>query len=358
MKKIHVILFGVGNVGGALINQILEAREQLKKQSKIEINVPVVVNSTSAFYEEKCVRPSWKTDFKYFGVPYTVDSILKYIKKEGFKNVIIVDATASREFVLNYSTFIKNGYDIVASNKSANTLSNVFYNNLRKQLKRNKTEFLYETNVGAGLPIIQTLQRLYASGEKVTKVRGVFSGSLSYIFNEFSQQNKMFDSLLAEAGIRGLTERDPRIDLSGNDVAEKLLVLARELRLKKDLSDVKIESLVPRHLNGRSSVNYFKDHLSDLNLDFDELKDELKPDEVLRHIGELDVISGSLEVKLVKEKTNSAFGSLKNAEASFEIYTESHGQFPIVIQGAAAGTGVAARGILADLTKLAEKYNK
>lgn len=358
MKKIHIILFGVGNVGSTLINQILDAREQLKKQSKIEINVPVVVNSTSAFYEEKCVRPSWRTDFKYFGVPYTVDTVLKYIKKEAYKNVIIVDATASKEFVQNYSTFIKNGYDIVASNKSANTLSTIFYNNLRKQLRKNKTEFLYETNVGAGLPIIQTLQRLYASGEKVTKVSGVFSGSLSYIFNQFSQQNKMFDSLLAEAGIKGLTERDPRIDLSGKDVAEKLLVLARELHMKKELVDVKIESLVPKHLNGRSSVSHFKDNLSDLNLDFDELKDELKPDEVLRHIGELDVISGKLEVKLVKVKTNTSFGSLKNAEASFEIYTESHGQFPIVIQGAAAGTGVAARGILADLTKLAEKYKK
>ena len=357
MKKIHVILFGVGNVGSSLINQILEAREQLKKQSKLEINVPILVNSTSAFYEEKCVRPSWNTDLKYFGVPYTIDAVLKYIKKQGFKNVIIVDATASKEFVKHYGTFIENGYDIVASNKSANTLSNVFYNNLRKQLKRNKTEFLYETNVGAGLPIIQTLQRLYASGEKVTKVRGVFSGALSYIFNEFSKQNKMFDSLMTEAGIKGLTERDPRIDLSGKDVAEKLLVLARELKLKKELSDVKIESLVPKHLNGCSSVSHFKDNLSELNFDFDELRDELKPDEVLRHIGELDVVSGKLEVKLVKEKTNTAFGSLKNAEASFEIYTEAHGKFPIVIQGAAAGTGVAARGILADLTKLAEKYN-
>lgn len=357
MKKIHVILFGVGNVGGSLINQILEAREALKNKSKLEINIPVIVNSTSAFYEEKCVRPAWKTDLKYFGVPFTVDAILKYIKKEAYKNVIIVDATASKEFVKNYSIFIKNGYDIVASNKSANTLSNVFYNNLRKQLKRNKTEFLYETNVGAGLPIIQTLQRLNDSGEKVTKVRGVFSGSLSYIFNEFSQQNKMFDFLMAEAGIKGLTERDPRIDLSGNDVAEKLLVLARELKIKKELYEVKIESLVPKHLNVRSSVSHFKDNLKDLNLDFDELKDELKPDEVLRHIGELDVLSGHLEVKLVKEKTNTAVGSLKNAEAYFEIYTESHGQFPIIIQGEAAGTGVAARGILADLTKLAKKYN-
>jgi homoserine dehydrogenase/aspartokinase/homoserine dehydrogenase 1 len=201
------------------------------------------------------------------------------------------------------------------------------------------------------------LKKSVGKEESEEEGRQFHSENARQVFNEFSKQNKMFDSLMTEAGIRGLTERDPRIDLSGNDVAEKLLVLARELRMKKELSDIKIESLVPKHLNVRSSVSHFKDNLGDLNLEFDDLKDQLKPDEVLRHIGELDVATGSLEVKLVKEKTNTAFGSLKNAEASFEIYTESHGQFPIVIQGAAAGTGVAARGILADLTKLSEKYH-
>ena len=358
MKKIHIILFGVGNVGSALIKQILEGRDLLKKNSKMELNIPIVANSTMAFFEEKCVRPSWGTDLKYFGIQYDIEKILGYIKKEGFKNVIVVDATASDEFVKNYSTFIKNGFDIVASNKSANMGSTYFYKNLRRDLKKYNKQFLYETNVGAGLPIIETLQRLHASGEKVTKVRGVFSGSLSYIFNEFSKHNKLFDSLLEEAGILGLTERDPRIDLSGMDVAGKLLILARELQLKKELSDVKIENLVPKHLSRFSSVTYFKNNLSDLNLEFDELKAELKPGEVLRHIGELNVKSGTLEVKLVKENENSAIGSLKNTDASFEIYTESYGDHPIIIQGAGAGSSVAARSVLADITKLAEKYTR
>jgi len=357
MKKIHIILFGVGNVGSALINQILEGRDLLKKKSKIEINIPIVANSTKAFFEEKCVRPSWETDFKYFGLSYKIDDILAHIKKEGFKNVIIVDATASDEFVKNYSTFIKNGFDIVASNKSANTGSTFLYKKLRRELKKYETEFLYETNVGAGLPIIETLQRLHASGEKVTKVRGVFSGSMSYVFNEFSLQNKMFDSLLSEAGILGLTERDPRIDLSGMDVAGKLLILARELQMKKELSDVKIENLVPKHLSKYSSVTYFKNNLKDLNIEFDELKEGLKSGEVLRHIGELDVQAGTLEVKLVKENKNSAIGSLKNTDASFEIFTESYGAHPIIIQGAGAGSVVAARGVLADITKLAQKFS-
>ncbi len=353
MKKIHIVLFGVGNVGNALISQILEGRDLLKKNAKVELNVPIVANSTLAYFEEKCVRPSWATDLKYLGTEYNIDQILRYIKKEGFKNVIVVDATASDEFVKNYSTFIKNGFDIVASNKSANTASTYFYKNLRSELKKYKKQFLYETNVGAGLPIIETLQRLYASGEKVTKVRGVFSGSMSYIFNEFSKQNKMFDTLLEEAGILGLTERDPRIDLSGVDVAGKLLILARELKLTKELSDVKIENLVPKHLSKFSSVTYFKNNLSDLNLEFDELKEGLKPGEVLRHVGELDVKSGALEVKLVKENENSAIGSLKNTDASFEIYTESYGDHPIIIKGAGAGSAVAARGVLADIAKLA-----
>ncbi|WP_010228936.1 homoserine dehydrogenase family protein [Gillisia marina] len=358
MKKIHIILFGVGNVGSALINQILEGRDMLKKKSKIELNIPIVANSTATFFEEKCVRPSWETDFKYFGFTYKMDEILTHIKREGFKNVIIVDATASEDFIKHYPTFIKNGFDIVASNKSANTASTSFYKRLRRDLKKYKTQFLYETNVGAGLPIIETLQRLHASGEKVVKVRGVFSGSMSYVFNEFSQQDKMFDSLLAEAGIMGLTERDPRIDLSGMDVAGKLLILARELQLQKELSDVKIENLVPKHLSRYSSVTYFKNNLRDLNIEFDELKEGLKSGEVLRHIGELDVQTGTLEVKLVKENKNSAIGSLKNTDASFEIFTASNGAHPIIIQGAGAGSIVAARGVLADITKLAEKFTR
>lgn len=355
MKKINIVLFGVGNVGSTLIQQILETRQSILKSSNVEINIPVVVNSKIAFYEQKTLRPSWETDFKAFGHPYKISNIIKHVKTEGFQNLVAVDATASEDFVKNYKELIKNGFHIVAANKSANTLSEKFYKDLRVELKKHNKQFLYETNVGAGLPIIKTLQDLYLAGEEITKMRGVFSGSLSYIFNTFSNENKLFSEVLHEARKKGLTEPDPRIDLSGKDVGRKLLILAREIKIKKELSEVKIENLIPPHLNGKSSIAHFIDNQQDLNLDFDERKSNLKNDEVLRHIGELDVASGSLEVKLVSEKRSSPFGSLQQADASFEIYTKSYGDRPIVIQGAGAGAAVTSRGVLSDILKLSEK---
>lgn len=357
MKKVNIVLFGVGNIGSTLINQILAAREQFKESSGLELNIPIVVNSTTAFFDKACVNPSWETDFKAFGFPYKLEKIVNYVKKQGYENLIAVDATASEELAKKYSYLVKNGFHIVAANKVANTLSTDFYQTLRNDLKQHDKQFFYETNVGAGLPVIQTLQNLYSAGEEVTKVRGVFSGSLSYIFNTFSETDKSFDAVLTEAGEKGLTEPDPRIDLSGKDVGRKLLILARELQLEKELSEIKIEDLVPKHLNGGSSIAYFRENQIDLNSGFEELKAQLKSDEVIRHIGELDVATGKLEVKLVNEKKTSPFGSLQQADASFEIYTKSYGERPIVIQGAGAGAAVTARGVVSDILRLSERLN-
>lgn len=352
MKKINIVLFGVGNVGSTLINQILKLKEQLEESGEVQLNLPVVVNSSTAFFEKKGITASWEANFKTFGVPYKLRDIIDYLKRHEFENLVAVDATASEELVANYPLLIKNGFHIVAANKVANTLSTEFYLNLRADLKKHNRQFFYETNVGAGLPVVETLKNLYASGEKVTKIRGVFSGSLSYIFNTFSESEKTFDAVLTEAGEKGFTEPDPRIDLSGKDVARKLLILARELQLKKELSEVDIQDLVPVHLNGGSSLENFRKYQGDLNSGFQELRAALRKDEVIRHIGELEVATGSLEVKLVNEKKTSPFGSLQHADASFEIYTESYGERPIVIQGAGAGAAVTARGVLSDILKL------
>ena len=355
MKKINIVLFGVGNVGSSLINQILEARSKIANASQIEINIAVLVNSKIAFYTKNVLNNSWETDFKTFGYPYILAHIFNHVKREKLTNLIAIDATASEDFVKNYKVLIRNGFHIVAANKTANTLSDVFYKELRADLKLHEKQFLYETNVGAGLPVIKTVQDLYASGEEVTKIRGIFSGSLSYIFNTFSVEDRSFSEVLDEARVKGLTEPDPRIDLSGKDVGRKLLILAREIDILKELSEVSIENLVPNHLNGTSTISHFLDNQADLNVEFAKRRSQLASDEVLRHIGELDVASGELEVKLVKEKKNSPFGSLQDADASFEIYTKSYGNRPIVIQGAGAGAAVTSRGVLSDVLKISEK---
>lgn len=357
MKQINIVLFGIGNVGSTLLRQVLELKQKMEKTGGTEINFPVVLNSTTAFFETKGLKSSWEADFKDYGVPYNLQDVLDFVKSNGYGNLVAVDATASEELVRNYGLLIRNGFHIVAANKVANTLSLEFYEELREELNIHGKEFLYETNVGAGLPIVETLKKLHLAGEKIIKIRGVFSGSLSFIFNTFSKGEKSFDSIITEAGLKGFTEPDPRIDLSGKDVARKLLILARELELKKELHEVKIQDLVPVHLNGKSSLQHFRENLEDLNEVVKGIKRDLKEDEVIRHIGELNVATGEMEVKLIKEKKTSPFGSLQHADASFEIYTESYGERPLVIQGAGAGAAVTARGVLSDILKLSEKLN-
>ncbi|MGI0106830.1 aspartate kinase [Salinimicrobium sp. WS361] len=355
MKKINIVLFGTGNVGSILVNQILQAREGLRKNEGLELNLPVIANSSTAFFQKENQQASWDTDLKNFGFPYKLEDILNYVEEQGYENLIAIDATASEDFVENYLRLIRAGFNIVAANKVANTLSSQFYNELRETLQEHNKYFLYETNVGAGLPVIETLRNFHRANERVTRVRGVFSGSLSFIFNTYCEQEKDFSEVLTEAGKNGFTEPDPRVDLSGKDVARKLLILGRELGLEKEFEEIIIQDLVPAHLNGESSLKNFQEKKEELNPFFLNLKQNLEQDEVIRHVGELDVTRGTLEVKLVKEKKASAFGALKHADSSFEIYAESYGDRPLVIQGAGAGAAVTARGVVSDILQLAEK---
>lgn len=357
-QTVHLVIFGIGNVGSTLINQVQKAKRKIEENQNIRLEIPVLLNSKQAFFNKAGINGAWESDFERFSTPYKIQDVIDFVNDQHYENLIAIDATASQEFVHNYILLVQSGFHIVAANKIANTLSTEFYKELRSELKVNEKKFLYETNVGAGLPIIQAIQNLRDSGEEVQKIRGVFSGSLSYIFNTFSAEEKTFDTVVTEAQDKGFTEPDPRIDLSGKDVGRKLLILARELNLEREFSDVKIEDLVPAHLNGSSSIENFKQHQKDLNPALHELKASLKEDEVIRHIGELDLKSGELVVKLTVEKNTSPFGSLKNADSSFEVYSDSYGDFPLVIQGAGAGAAVTARGVFSDVIKLANDLKK
>ena len=355
MKKINIILFGTGNVGSKLVSQLLQAREQLREREAVELNIPVIANSTTAFFQKENQQLSWEADLENFGFPYKLEDILKYVEEQNYENLVAVDATASEGFVDHYFQLVEAGFHIVAANKVANTRSFQFYVDLRKKLQENGRYFFYETNVGAGLPIVETLRNFHRSNERVTKVRGVFSGSLSYIFNTYCAEEKTFSEVLTEASEKGFTEPDPRVDLSGKDVARKLLILGRELGVEKEFEEIKIQDLVPAHLNGQSTLKNFQKNKTDLDLPFLKLKNELKQDEVIRHVGELDLKKGIFEVKLMTEKRTTALGSLQNADSSFEIFSDSYGEQPLVIKGAGAGAAVTARGVLTDLIKLAEK---
>ena len=357
-KKINIAIFGHGLVGGTLINQILESAAAIEKRKDIKLNVFAIANSKNVLLNKNGVTPNWKNEIQNNGFCYTIDDVIAFANEHHLENLIAIDNTASAAFVENYVKLAENSFDLISSNKVANTLSYSFYKALRKVLADNQKSYLYETNVGAGLPLIDTIKLLHLSGENITKIKGVFSGTLSYLFNNFSASDLPFSQVLQEAIDNGYTEPDPREDLCGNDVGRKLLILARELDLQNEFEEIEIQNLIPDHLR-EGSASEFLTKLKEFDPIYAKIKADQKPNHVLRYIGELsgDLQNdkGNLEVKLVSVPSDTALGGLKGSDSFFEIYTESYGDRPIVIQGAGAGSAVTARGVFGDILRLSDK---
>lgn len=358
-KNINIAIFGKGTVGGSLISQILKSQEQILKRKETRLNIFAVAGSQKLLLQKNGINKNWKTEFEdSIKTEDSINEVIAYAEKNHLENLIAIDNTASSDFIYKYPQLIESGFDLVSSNKIANTVDFEFYQSLRKTLKLHRKEYLYETNVGAGLPLIDTIKLLHDSGENITRIKGVFSGSLSYIFNSFSESEEGFSTIVKQAMEKGFTEPDPREDLCGNDVARKLLILARELDLQNELGEVQIRNLIPESLRG-GQVDNFLQRIEELDQPFKELKEAQEEDHVLRYVGDLhgdlQQNKGELDVSLVSVPKNSALGQLSGSNSIFEIYTESYGENPIVIQGAGAGAEVTARGVFGDLLRIAEK---
>ncbi|MEX0289929.1 MAG: bifunctional aspartate kinase/homoserine dehydrogenase I [Flavobacteriaceae bacterium] len=357
-KKVNIAVFGHGNVGGTLVDQILNSADTIEDRKGIHLNVFALANSKKLLLEKNGVSKDWRSDIEDNGGVYTLRTVFDFAKQHHLENLIAIDNTASEDFVAHYFDFVENGFDLVSSNKIANTLGYDYYQLLREELGKKQKKYLYETNVGAGLPLIDTIKLLHLSGENITRIKGVFSGSLSYIFNTFSEVDAPFSFILKEAIRKGYTEPDPREDLSGNDVGRKLLILARELDLQNEFSDIKIQNLIPELL-AKGSVEDFLQNLHILDDTFNEIKKNQKPNFVLRYVGDLSgdlqKDKGNLEVKLISVPKESALGQVKGSDSIIEIYTESYGEHPLIIQGAGAGAAVTARGVFGDVLRIAER---
>ena len=354
IQTINIVLFGKGNVGTTLINQILESQTFFENSRNIKIQFAVIANSKKALFLRKELPNNWQELFDNASDHYELQDVLDFCNQQELENLVAIDATASTEIVSQYELLVKSGFHIIAANKTANTLSQEFYNNLRNVLEEESKQFLYATNVGAGLPIISTVRNLYSAGDKITKIRGVFSGTLSYIFNRFGAEDISFSQIVIEAENAGYTEPDSRQDLSGNDVARKLLVLARELSVDVEFEEVVVNSLLPAGISFDSPKATYAISKELFDNPYQIAKLAQNPNHVLRYIGELDVKNRKLEVKLVSEAISSPLGQLKGTDNLVEIFTESYGENPIIIQGAGAGKEVTARGILSDLLQLSQ----
>ncbi len=357
-KKINLAIFGHGNVGGTLVDQILRSNSSIEERKGIHLNIFALANSKKVLLNKAGVKRTWRSRIESKGVSYTISDVIDYAKVHHLENLIAIDNTANQDFVAHYFEFIENGFDLVSSNKIANTLGYDYYSLLREELGKHQKQYLYETNVGAGLPLIDTIKLLHLSGENITRIKGIFSGSLSYLFNTFSESELRFSEILKQAIAKGFTEPDPREDLSGNDVGRKLLILARELELKNEFSDIRIQNLIHPDLR-KGGVSSFLENMDKLDEVFKKIKEDQKPNHVLRYVGDLhgdlQRETGLLDVELISVPKESALGQVKGSDSIVEIYTESYGENPIVIQGAGAGSAVTARGVFGDILRIAEK---
>ena len=360
-KRIHLAVIGHGTVGGAFIGQIIQQRELLIAQKNIDLRIFAIADSRHLLLTPSGAEADWATELER--APFSGDlaeAIISYGQRQALENMILVDNTSSPVIASHYARYAAEGFDIVSSNKKANIAPYADYSYLRDTLQRHRRSYRYETNVGAGLPLIDNLKLLHLSGERITRIHGLFSGSLSYIFNRLTEEpERSLRSIVEESARLGLTEPDPREDLSGEDVARKVLILVRELDVPAELSDVRWENSVPEALRSLSLEDFWA-RFGELEASIEALRATAKPDEVLRYVGDIvwdDVRQeATLSAGLRLVSRTSPLGRVSGADSCFEIYTESYGSQPIVIQGAGAGAAVTARGVFGDVLRLAEGY--
>ncbi len=276
---------------------------------------------------------------------------VEHIHPGHLPHAVIVDATASAELPRQYESWLKSGLNIVTPNKKGNAGPFNEYQKLHDAVRESGRYFLYETNVGAGLPIIHTLRNLLDTGDTIIRIEGILSGTLSYLFNSLDG-TKPFSEIVRAAHQQGFTEPDPRDDLSGMDVARKLIILAREIGLEIDLEDVRVESLVPENLRG-SSPEDFLDGLVDHDQAISELVRETQARQhVLRYVGAVEA-NGNVSACLRSFPADHVFANLTGGDNIVSFQTARYNSQPMIVRGPGAGPEVTAAGVFSDLLRLA-----
>ncbi|KAH1086439.1 hypothetical protein GYH30_018112 [Glycine max] len=268
-------------------------------------------------------------------------------------NTVLVDCTADSIIASNYEDWLRKGIHVITPNKKANSGPLYEYLRLRALQRQSYTHYFYEATVGAGLPIISTLRGLLETGDRILEIEGIFSGTLSYIFNNF-KDGRAFSEVVAEARDEGYTEPDPRDNLSGIDVARKVIILARESGLKLELSDIPVENLVPEPLRGSSSAEEFMQQLPKFDEELTEiLKDAESSGEVLRYLGVVDVSNEKGVVELRRYKKDHPFAQLSGSDNIIAFTTRRYRNQPLIVRGPGAGAQVTAGGKFNDILRLA-----
>jgi aspartokinase/homoserine dehydrogenase 1 len=349
-KKLGVVMIGPGNIGGTLLKQIHQQQTYLREHG-FDVRVCGIFDIEKGFFSSKGIDlKRWKELMDNSSKKMNYSELLEQIAALQLTNAVLVDCTASSEIVDLYEDFVKLNMHIITPNKRANVLPWQRYKRLTDLVNSRQKYFLYETNVGAGLPVISTLQDLIASGDQIVKIEGMFSGTLSHLFNYYDGE-RPFSALVQEALGLGYTEPDPREDLMGGDVARKLLILARQIGLKMDMQNIKVENLVPLPLRrGKFSKEFFNRYAKYDNAMKKRLDKAQAKGSVLRYVG---VLQGNKAFAGVKEvPKNHMLASTKGSDNIIAFTTQRYSKTPLVVQGPGAGADVTAMGVFSDLLKL------
>lgn len=349
-KQLNLFVMGVGNVGEKFIDQIHQQKKFLKENMKMNVRVIAMSNSRKMVFDEDGLSlKDWKSLLDN-GETATISEFISKAKELNLRNCIFVDITANGDIASIYDQFLKQNIAVVTCNKIACSSQYDNYKNLKNLSRKYNAPFLFETNVGAGLPIIDTLKHLIASGDKVNRINAVLSGSLNFIFNNFSDSYSFHD-VVKEAGVQGFTEPDPKIDLSGVDVARKILILIRESGYEMEMEAIENNCFLPQECMETTNNEDFFKSLIKHSSHFENLLSEAKVKDCrIKFVASFDNGKASVGLQFIPKE--SPFYNLEGKDNIVEFYTDRYIDQPLIIKGAGAGAAVTASGIFADVIRI------